>query len=293
MAGVLKIRIAGVDTEVPIVSDHGQLSGLGDNDHPQYALAVHAVRHTDGSDDIRDATTALKGIAKFINRDFLVAAGGVSLGLLDSDSSHRLFLLAAENLTAARSLSFVTGDADRTLTFSGNPTLADWFDQPVKAASSVTFAAVTTATISDPADAGVAVDGVLMHNSQIELGTDKVIQFSSNDQKIYASSATRLNINAKTSLKFNINSVEEASLAAGGLTVTNTCNAQSLRATGDAGGFASARTITNVTLSGLSGAAATLPNVGVPKEGGPQVAAAWGWKKEFTGINVDWAPVWR
>jgi hypothetical protein len=39
-------------------------------------------------------------------------------------------------------LTLTTGDAARTVTLSGNPTLADWFDQSVKAAANPTFASM-------------------------------------------------------------------------------------------------------------------------------------------------------
>lgn len=60
-----------------------------------------------------------------------------------------------ETLTAARTLNLITGDADRTITLSGNPTLNDWFDQSVKSSASPTFAnlditsATPTLTISE------------------------------------------------------------------------------------------------------------------------------------------------
>ena len=40
------------------------------------------------------------------------------------------------------------GGAARTITLSGNPTLADWFDQAVKSTSSPTFSGVSTGTLS-------------------------------------------------------------------------------------------------------------------------------------------------
>lgn len=78
-----------------------------------------------------------------------LGAGGViylsnaGLYLADTDASHDLIFKAGSDLTADRILTITTGDAARTVTFSGNPTLADWFDQAVKAASSPTFANLT------------------------------------------------------------------------------------------------------------------------------------------------------
>jgi hypothetical protein len=70
----------------------------------------------------------------------------------DSNASHYLTITTTSDLTAARTLTLVPGDAARTITLSGDPTLADWFDQDVQAAASPTFAAVLTGLL-DPAGA--------------------------------------------------------------------------------------------------------------------------------------------
>ncbi len=81
-----------------------------------------------------------------------------TLKLSDSNDSHTLAISVGSNITANRTLSLVTGDSNRTLTLSGNPTLADWFDQSVKVASSPTFVAATLS--SGPLTVnGVAVVG--------------------------------------------------------------------------------------------------------------------------------------
>jgi hypothetical protein len=49
---------------------------------------------------------------------------GTGLGILDSDSSHALKLTTSSNLTAQRTLTLVPGDADRTVTLSGNLTVS-------------------------------------------------------------------------------------------------------------------------------------------------------------------------
>ena len=84
-----------------------------------------------------------------------LGAGGIiylsnaGLYLADTDASHDLIFKAGSDLTADRILTFTTGDAARTITLSGNPTLADWFDQAVKAASSPTFANLTITNATD------------------------------------------------------------------------------------------------------------------------------------------------
>lgn len=62
------------------------------------------------------------------------------LHLFDTNASHDLIVAPGSDLTADHTLTLTTGDADRTITLSGNPTLNDWFDQSVKAASTPTFA---------------------------------------------------------------------------------------------------------------------------------------------------------
>ncbi len=64
------------------------------------------------------------------------------LHILDTDASHDLIIKPGSDLGADRTLTVTTGDADRTLTLSGNPTLGDWFDQAVKQASNVTFGTI-------------------------------------------------------------------------------------------------------------------------------------------------------
>lgn len=67
----------------------------------------------------------------------VVSEDGVRL--LDTNSSHALVLTAGSDLTADRTLSIVTGDANRTLTISGNVSL----DQSVLTTSTPTFSRLT------------------------------------------------------------------------------------------------------------------------------------------------------
>lgn len=64
------------------------------------------------------------------------------LGIIDTNASHYLRLDCGSDLSADRILSFVTGDAARTITLNGSTTLADWFDQSVKTTASPTFVQV-------------------------------------------------------------------------------------------------------------------------------------------------------
>jgi len=91
----------------------------------------------------------------------------IGLSILDTNDSHTLTLKPGSNLTADKTLTLITGDADRELTLSGDPTLGDWFDQAVKQASTPSFAGLT---ITDA--------GKLQVNSD---GNDKNIQVYHND----------------------------------------------------------------------------------------------------------------
>lgn len=66
-----------------------------------------------------------------------------SVRLPDSDGTHSLVVKTTSDLTADRLFTLVPGDAARTLTLSGNPTIDDWFDQSVKIAASPTFADIS------------------------------------------------------------------------------------------------------------------------------------------------------
>jgi len=63
------------------------------------------------------------------------------LHILDTNASHDLVIAPGSDLTADRVLTITTGDAARTVTLNGDPTLNDWFDQSVKQAANPTFAA--------------------------------------------------------------------------------------------------------------------------------------------------------
>jgi len=74
--------------------------------------------------------------------DTLTLAGNVQaedIALEDSNASHRLTITTTSDLTDNRTLTLVPGDAARTITLSGDPTLNDWFDQSVKTTASPVF----------------------------------------------------------------------------------------------------------------------------------------------------------
>ena len=73
----------------------------------------------------------------------------VGLHLLDTNASHDLIIKPGSDLTVDRILTLTTGNAARTITLSGDPTLADWFDQAVKQASSPTFVTAKLSALTD------------------------------------------------------------------------------------------------------------------------------------------------
>jgi len=92
------------------------------------------------------------------------------LHILDTNASHDLIIAPGSDLTADRTLTLTTGDAARTITLSGNPTLADWFDQSVKQAASPTFAGLdlTEGNITNVGD--ISLDSLTSDGSTITIG---------------------------------------------------------------------------------------------------------------------------
>lgn len=104
-------------------------------------------------------TTPAASITR-VERMRITAAGLVNivtdagLGIVDTNGSHYLRLDCGSDLTADRVLSFVPGNAARTITINGNPTLDDWFNQGVKTTHSPTFAALTLTAALTAANGG-------------------------------------------------------------------------------------------------------------------------------------------
>lgn len=69
--------------------------------------------------------------------------GWSGLYLQDTAASFTVFFRTTNtSISANRTFTYNGGNADRTLTLSGSPTLGDWFDQSVKIAATPTFAGV-------------------------------------------------------------------------------------------------------------------------------------------------------
>jgi len=101
------------------------------------------------------------------------------LHLLDTNASHDLIIAPGSDLTADRTLTLTTGDAARTITLSGNPTLNDWFDQAVKVASTPAFTGLTlAAAYTNPAEAkraliaGLVITNTVAPDANFHIGID-------------------------------------------------------------------------------------------------------------------------
>lgn len=147
IAGVLYFNGSALASGSSVSGTTGTISiftgptALGDSIITQAAgvVMVGGSQTVSGTFGVSGATTLsstlnVAGIATFIN---------TGLHVLDTNASHDLIITPGSDLTSDRILTITTGDAARTVTLSGNPTLSDWFDQSVKAAATPGFAGVT------------------------------------------------------------------------------------------------------------------------------------------------------
>lgn len=95
------------------------------------------------ANEITITDDAAGGITVSIPSGAVITLANTGLHILDTNASHDLIISSGSDLTADRTLTLTTGDSDRTITLSGNPTLSDWFDQSVKTSASPTFAGLT------------------------------------------------------------------------------------------------------------------------------------------------------
>lgn len=117
-------------------------------------------------------------IPVYSNIPSIVAAAGItgvwifnqgSLTIKDTGGDHEMAINCGTDLSADRILTITPGDAARTITLSGNPTLADWFDQSVKQAASPTFAG---ATVNGYPVIPIPVGGVYLSTTGVDPSTE-------------------------------------------------------------------------------------------------------------------------
>ena len=126
----------------------------------------------------------------------LKPASGRTVGFHDSDDSHIYTFDMTSDASAARTISWAFGDAARTITLSGNPTLSDWFNQDIQTTASPTFVGATFSDNVDidannkairfgaAQDASIYYDGTDLILSSAEVGTG-AIKVLSSDQSDY------------------------------------------------------------------------------------------------------------
>lgn len=73
-----------------------------------------------------------------------------SIGILDAGTSYKLEFLSdsTTSFTANRTLTYDLDNASRILKITGNPTIADWFNQSVKTTASPSFTGLTIGTLA-------------------------------------------------------------------------------------------------------------------------------------------------
>lgn len=124
------------------------------------------------------------------------------LKIEDTDASHALTIAVGSNLTADRTLSLVTGDAGRTITLSGNPTLADWFDQSVKTSADPAFNTIKLNDSNDTHTLQILVSSNLTDNRTLTLATgdaNRTITLS-NDLTVEAASLINQDLTTDSSV---------------------------------------------------------------------------------------------
>lgn len=82
---------------------------------------------------------SMSGSVLSVSASGVTPFGNTELTVSDLSGFFALTLQPGSTLTADRTLNLTTGDASRTVTLSGNPTLSDWFDQSVKTGASPAF----------------------------------------------------------------------------------------------------------------------------------------------------------
>ena len=100
------------------------------------------------------------------------------LAIQDISETYYTSIVSGDTLTANRALTIILGDAARQITLSGNPTLADWFDQSVKTTASPTFDKMyfnTNPTVGDTAEGKLYYDAA-QHTLSLNLSDDVNLQ---------------------------------------------------------------------------------------------------------------------
>lgn len=112
-------------------------AGVGDGDTVTYAISDGSNSEIGTGVYTASGTTLTRSVLKSTNSDSAIDLTGSAQVMItpsaedltgiwtpDTDGSHKLVIAAGSNLTAERTVTLTTGDADRTLTLSGNATIS-------------------------------------------------------------------------------------------------------------------------------------------------------------------------
>jgi hypothetical protein len=131
--GTLKrvVRLVSVDAS-------GFNGNLATSDNTVQKVAQKLDDLVTSSGDLADGDTLTTGLT------FPVAG----LHILDTNATHDLIIAPGSNLTADRTLSLVTGDADRTLTLTGNITTVGAYNLTLTMSNTTSVTLPTTGTLA-------------------------------------------------------------------------------------------------------------------------------------------------
>lgn len=104
-----------------------EVAGVSNNKYTR-AQVLNIGIDTQAYSAVLDTVSANNAVVTFAN---------TGLKIKDTDASHTVTLSIGSDISADRTLTINTGDADRSITLTGNATFGDDFDQPVKTTSSV------------------------------------------------------------------------------------------------------------------------------------------------------------
>lgn len=123
--------------------DLGPVGGGGSVTGPGTSTNTALVRwNGTGGTSIQNSGVLLDGSNNMTGVASILASNS-GLRSIDGSGSFYMAIAVGSNYTAARTLTLTTGDANRTITLNGNPTLNDWFNQNVKTTGTPSFSSVT------------------------------------------------------------------------------------------------------------------------------------------------------
>lgn len=219
-----------------------------------------------GGGDVSDGGTLTTGLT------FPIAG----LHILDTNATHDLIISPGSNLTADRTLTITTGDANRTLTLSGDATISgtNTGDQTITLTGDVTGSGTGSFA------ATIANDAVTYAKIQNVTATDRLLGRSTvgagDVEEITCTAAGRAILDDADA------SAQRTTL---GLGTISTQSAASVSITGG-----SISGITDIAIAdggtGASSASAARTNLGVDASGLLSIVAAPGADETFTGLQV-------